>query len=52
MRRRFFVRSDARAAVVPGPVPMTGEAGTRTVNTAGMDPCGYVLRLAAYGRTN
>lgn len=31
---------------------MTGEAGTWTLNTAGMDPCGYVLRLQASDRTN
>jgi hypothetical protein len=36
----------------PVPVPTTGEAGTWTLNTAGMDPCGYVLRLVAYDRTN
>jgi len=36
----------------PVPVPTTGEAGSWTLNTAGMDPCGYVLRLQAYDRTN
>ena len=36
----------------PIPVPTTGEAGTWTLNTAGMDPCGYVLRLVASDRTN
>ncbi len=33
-------------------VPTTGEAGIWTLNTAGMDPCGYVIRLYAVDRTN
>jgi hypothetical protein len=33
-------------------VPTTGEAGTWTLDTAGMDPCGYVIRLLGYDRTN
>lgn len=33
-------------------VPTTGEAGTWTLDTAGMDPCGYVIRLVACDRTN
>jgi hypothetical protein len=36
----------------PVPVPTTGELGNWTLETAGMDPCGYVLRLVAYDRTN
>ena len=36
----------------PLQVPTTGEAGTWTLNTAGMDPCGYVLRLVGRDRTN
>jgi len=36
----------------PLPVPTTGEAGTWTLDTSGMDPCGYVLRLYAADRTN
>ena len=33
-------------------VPTTGELGNWTLNTAGMDPCGYVIRLVAGDRTN
>lgn len=33
-------------------VSTNGEAGTWTLDTAGMDPCGYVIRLAASDRTN
>jgi hypothetical protein len=33
-------------------VPTTGEAGIWTLDTAGMDPCGYVIRLLGYDRTN
>jgi hypothetical protein len=33
-------------------VPTTGEAGTWTLDTTGMDPCGYVIRLYATDRTN
>ena len=33
-------------------VPTTGEAGTWTLDTHGMDPCGYVIRLYATDRTN
>jgi hypothetical protein len=36
----------------PLQVPTTGEAGTWTLDTAGMDPCGYVIRLQASDRTN
>jgi hypothetical protein len=36
----------------PTQVPTTGEAGTWTLDTNGMDPCGYVIRLLAYDRTN
>ena len=30
----------------------TGEGGRWTLDTAGMDPCGYVIRLSASDRTN
>ncbi|MEP6916193.1 MAG: hypothetical protein ABJC89_11130 [Acidobacteriota bacterium] len=33
-------------------VPTTGENGTWTLDTAGMDPCGYVIRLTVCDRTN
>jgi hypothetical protein len=33
-------------------VPTTGEAGAWTLDTDGMDPCGYVIRLVACDRTN
>jgi hypothetical protein len=33
-------------------VSTNGEAGTWTLDTSGMDPCGYVIRLYAYDRTN
>jgi hypothetical protein len=36
----------------PLQVPTTGEAGTWTLDTHGMDPCGYVIRLRATDRTN
>lgn len=36
----------------PLQVPTTGEAGTWTLDTHGMDPCGYVIRLYATDRTN
>lgn len=36
----------------PAPVPTTGELGNWTLDTAGMDPCGYVIRLVAGDRTN
>jgi hypothetical protein len=36
----------------PIPVPTTGEAGIWTLDTHGMDPCGYVIRLYAVDRTN
>jgi len=47
------------ATVVPssrvyGPpdfVPTSGEAGTWTLDTTPMDPCGYVVRLWAWDRT-
>jgi hypothetical protein len=32
-------------------VPTTGESGTWTLDTTGMQPCGYVLRLRACDRT-
>ncbi len=32
-------------------VPTTGEDGTWTLNTTGMDPCGYVIRLTGCDRT-
>lgn len=32
-------------------VPTTGESGTWTLDTAGMDPCGYIVRLWACDRT-
>ena len=45
------------AATVPSsrsyPVVSTnGEAGTWTLDTHGMDPCGYVIRLHGWDRTN
>jgi len=36
----------------PLQVPTTGEAGSWTLDTHGMDPCGYVIRLVARDRTN
>ena len=36
----------------PLQVPTTGEAGSWTLDTHGMDPCGYVIRLYATDRTN
>jgi len=33
-------------------VSTNGVAGNWTLNTAGMDPCGYVIRLVAHDRTN
>lgn len=36
----------------PLQVPTNGEAGTWTLDTTGMDPCGYVIRLRATDRTN
>ncbi|HXJ43238.1 MAG TPA: hypothetical protein VNH18_28415, partial [Bryobacteraceae bacterium] len=33
-------------------VPTTGENGTWLLNTAGMDPCGYVIHLEVSDRTN
>jgi hypothetical protein len=33
-------------------VPTTGEAGTWKLNTAHMDPCGYVIQLVATDRAN
>lgn len=33
-------------------VDTTGQEGRWTLNTAGMDPCGYVIRLGASDRTN
>ncbi len=33
-------------------VSTSGEAGTWTLDTAGMEPCGYVVRLSACDRTN
>jgi hypothetical protein len=36
----------------PLQVPTTGEAGTWTLDTHGMDPCGYVVRFYATDRTN
>ncbi len=33
-------------------VPTTGENGTWTLNTAGMDPCGYIIRMVVCDRTN
>ena len=32
-------------------VPTAGEAGTWTLDTGPMQPCGYVVRLDAYDRT-
>lgn len=32
-------------------VSTNGESGVWTLNTAGMDPCGYVVRIDAYDRT-
>jgi hypothetical protein len=32
-------------------VPTTGETGTWTLDTSGMDPCGYVVRLDVWDRT-
>jgi hypothetical protein len=46
------VTTSPSARSYPVPVPTTGEAGSWTLNTAGMDPCGYVIRLVAYDRTN
>lgn len=44
------------ATVVPSErrfsmVPTTGESGSWTLDTKGMDPCGYVIRLHAVDRT-
>lgn len=36
----------------PLQVPTTGEAGTWTLDTHGMDPCGYVIQLRARDRRN
>jgi hypothetical protein len=36
----------------PLQVPTTGEAGIWTLDTHGMDPCGYVIRFRATDRTN
>ena len=33
-------------------VPTTGESGHWRLDTAGMDPCGYVIHMVAYDRTN
>jgi hypothetical protein len=33
-------------------VPTIGEDGTWTLNTAGMDPCGYVIHMEVCDRTN
>jgi hypothetical protein len=33
-------------------VPTTGEQGNWTLDTTGMDPCGYVIRLYSSDRTN
>ena len=33
-------------------VSTSGEDGTWTLNTAGMDPCGYVIHMDVYDRTN
>ncbi len=38
-------------AVDPAGVPTTGEAGTWTLNTAGMPKCGYIIELTASDRT-
>jgi hypothetical protein len=46
------VTTNPSARSYPVPVPTTGEAGSWTLNTAGMDACGYVIRLVAYDRTN
>lgn len=35
----------------PDFVPTTGEAGTWSLDTTGMDPCGYTVRLHAWDRT-
>lgn len=32
-------------------VPTTGESGTWSLNTAGMQPCGYVVRIHVWDRT-
>lgn len=32
-------------------VPTTGESGTWTLNTSGMDPCGYIIQLRVRDRT-
>ena len=32
-------------------VPTTGESGTWMLNTSGMDPCGYIVRLWVRDRT-
>lgn len=33
-------------------VPTTGENGSWTLDTAGMDPCGYIIRMVVCDRTN
>jgi hypothetical protein len=58
-RLTFNVHPVAQAggAAVPPPersynmVPATGEAGTWTLNTAGMAPCAYLIRLRGVDRT-
>jgi hypothetical protein len=32
-------------------IPTLGETGTWTLNTAGMDPCGYIVRVWSWDRT-
>jgi hypothetical protein len=36
----------------PLTIPTTGAAGTWTLDTSAMDPCGYVIRMQAWDRTN
>lgn len=54
----YVLPSDVAHGAMPVPaarafpvVPTTGEAGTWTLDTHGMDPCGYVVRIDACDRT-
>lgn len=45
------VNPSSRTYYLPDLVPTTGEAGTWTLDTSPMDPCGYVIRLQVSDRT-
>ncbi len=45
------VSPPSRVYGAPDFVPGSGEAGTWTLDTAPMDPCGYTVRLVAWDRT-